>query len=125
MEEENTAVPSIEALPVAQTSQGVEEGGKIEKEETPSVSTQIFRPIDFEGIAVTSDTNGTSESGSESAFDSAYSSDNTQILPTAGSTSNGDINPLSRKITATLQNSNLWRSFKKIGNEMIVTKPGR
>lgn len=30
-----------------------------------------------------------------------------------------------RKITATLLDEELWKSFNKIGNEMIVTKPGR
>lgn len=96
----------------------------IKKEEhTP----QLFRPIKFESRSPSPATpediessgfkntaeNG-SDSSSDSAMDSAYSSDNLQ--PPQGEPG---------QITAVLQNRRLWKDFRKIGNEMIVTKPGR
>ena len=37
-----------------------------------------------------------------------------------------DGTPLSRvRMKVFIQNKSLWKSFMKIGNEMIVTKPGR
>lgn len=91
-----------------------------------SVNTQIFRPIRFESTPATPATtegNG-SESGSDSALDSAYSSDNAQPLGLVAAAA-GIAPPFCKKITASLQNKSLWKSFKRIGNEMIVTKPGR
>lgn len=92
-----------------------------------SVNTQIFRPIRFESTPATPATtegNG-SESGSDSALDSAYSSDNAQSLGLVAAAAAGIAPPFCKKITASLQNKSLWKSFKRIGNEMIVTKPGR
>ena len=82
--------------------------------------TPIFRPINFDKA----EEDHTPESGSDCAIDSAYSSDNIQSSASSSSTVICS-NPLNRKITATLQNKSLWKTFKKIGNEMIVTKPGR
>lgn len=94
--------------------------------EVTAPAKQLFRPINFENGSPTPatpeglDSNSSkvtlsndSESGSECAQDSAYSSDNPQPL-------NGQ-----PKISASLQNRSLWKEFRKIGNEMIVTKPGR
>jgi hypothetical protein len=105
------------------------------EQSTASVPTasakQLFRPIKFESSPPTPATpegiessgskstmeNG-SESGSDYALDSAYSSDNPQLpLVENGQHLN--------RITAVLQNRTLWKDFRKIGNEMIVTKPGR
>lgn len=76
---------------------------------------QIFRPIDFENA----ESEETSESGSNTPTDSAYSSDNHQ-----SAISQSSALPF-RRITASLQNKALWKTFKRMGNEMIVTKPGR
>lgn len=91
--------------------------------------TPLFRPINFESSSPTpegfecsgskSTLGNGSESGSDCAQDSAYSSDNT--VPAK----NNDGQLPCKKITATLQNKSLWKDFKRIGNEMIVTKPGR
>lgn len=104
------------------------------KEEASAVAVpQLFRPINFESNSPTPPTpegiesttskstlGNSSESGSESAQDSAYSSDNPQPLRPDNSQASS-----SKKIAATLQNKALWKDFKRIGNEMIVTKPGR
>ena len=102
------------------------------KEEPTPIPPQLFRPINFESTPPTTpeglESNGSkstlgngSESGSDCAMDSAYSSDNTQATK---SDENGLV-IARKKISASLQNKCLWRSFKRLGNEMIVTKPGR
>ena len=137
-----TAVTSNQ--PAASTSQATtaeknkhdkaSNGNSCYKEEASAVVVpQLFRPINFEGNSPTPPTpegiestaskstlgNG-SESGSESAQDSAYGSDNHQPLRPDNSQASAH-----KKIAATLQNKALWKDFKRIGNEMIVTKPGR
>lgn len=98
------------------------------KEKITKPAISFFRPINFENGSPTPatpeglDSNSSkvtlgndSESSSECALDSAYSSDSPQLQndQPAG------------KMSATLQNKSLWKDFRKIGNEMIVTKPGR
>lgn len=64
---------------------------------------------------------GETSSDSSPAADSAYCSE-------YESTPAEQENPpsqLSKKITAILLDEELWQSFNRIGNEMIVTKPGR
>lgn len=100
------------------------------KEEPTPIPPQLFRPINFESTPPTTpeglESNGSkstlgngSESGSDCAMDSAYSSDATK------SDENSQLQLARKKISASLQNKCLWRSFKRLGNEMIVTKPGR
>lgn len=103
----------------------------IKKDDAIAVTPQLFRPIKFESSSPTpvtpegiepsgskSTMENDSDNGSDSALDSAYSSDNPQPLLS-------EDGQLTHQITAVLQNKNLWKDFKKIGNEMIVTKPGR
>lgn len=103
------------------------------KEEPTPIPPQLFRPINFESTPPITpeglESNGSkstlgngSESGSDCAMDSAYSSDNTQATKCD---ENSQLQQARRKISASLQNKCLWRSFKRLGNEMIVTKPGR
>ena len=101
----------------------------------------FFRPIKFESTPATPESNGGSENGSsggsETTIDSAYGSEEIQATARTGS-HGGDTagNPVTAEeeaeepiytgdITVHLQNKSLWKSFRKIGNEMIVTKPGR
>lgn len=127
--------PTQQVMEIAETSNpsatGSEKGSKNcgqAKKELATPAKQLFRPINFENGSPTPatpegiDSNGSkvtlgndSESGSENALDSAYSSDNPQ--PQNGKSAG--------KMVATLQNKTLWKDFRKIGNEMIVTKPGR
>ena len=119
------------SLNSAMATKGAQDSNASTKEEPTAVTTPLFRPIKFESSSPTpatpegTESNGSksnlgtsSESGSDVALDSAYSSDNPNPKPENGK-------PAEPKITATLQNRSLWKDFKKIGNEMIVTKPGR
>lgn len=90
------------------------------QEEPSSATPQIFRPIKFESTPASTEGNESESGSSDSALDSAYCSDNAQPFRNPAGAQ-----PYSKKITASLQNKNLWKSFKRIGNEMIVTKPGR
>ncbi len=90
------------------------------QEEPTSAIPQIFRPIKFESTPATSEGNESESGSSDSALDSAYCSDNAQPFRNAAGAQ-----PFCKKVTASLQNKSLWKSFKRIGNEMIVTKPGR
>ncbi len=56
--------------------------------------------------------------GFQENIDSAYSSECSSQLSRADY-------ELERTIGIKIQNDKLWKSFSKIGNEMIVTKPGR
>lgn len=106
------------------------------KEESVSTTTHLFRPIKFESTPATPESNG-SEGGSETTIDSAYGSETVQA--TAGRSNHGEgegvegtssteeanLPHFSGTITAALLDEDLWKSFNRIGNEMIVTKPGR
>lgn len=46
------------------------------------------------------------------------------FLTTNGGTSNGH-DGTEKTITATLQNGDLWKEYMQVGNEMMVTIPGR
>lgn len=82
----------------------------------------------------------------EEMSDSFYSSPNQYALPTFGLSYPGFEEPESnpfiqffrpvqfknevlssseRKVIATLQNEDMWKLFMEVGNEMMVTKPGR
>ena len=72
---------------------------------------KLFRPVQFysTGESEEEDTETTvTRSGSHVSVDSAYSSQS-------------DV----AKIEVKLHKKNLWKGFMSIGNEMIVTKPGR
>ncbi len=56
--------------------------------------------------------------GFQENIDSAYSSECSSQLSRADY-------ELERTVGIKIQNDKLWKSFSKIGNEMIVTKPGR
>lgn len=90
------------------------------QEEPSSATPQIFRPIKFESTPATPEGNESESGSSDSALDSAYCSDSAQPFRNAAGAQ-----PFCKKITASLQNKSLWKSFRRIGNEMIVTKPGR
>lgn len=82
--------------------------------ESTANSTPLFRPIEFEA-------NTGSEGSEYGGSDSAYSSDNLQGPEVYQNSKHS----FTRKISATLQNRSMWQTFTRIGNEMIVTKPGR
>ena len=66
---------------------------------------------------------GSSKSGVKrvmNCIDSAYSSEHENTPEQQDATLS-----LSKGISVTLLDEDLWKSFHKIGNEMIVTKPGR
>lgn len=80
-------------------------------------SNRFFKPVEFHN-------NGESEEDEESmvthtsshvSVDSAYSSQSDVVKTKAAC----------NKIDAKLHRRNLWKAFANIGNEMIVTKPGR
>jgi len=90
------------------------------EESSPSsasaISTPLFRPIEFESQTGCSE--GSESGGSDSAYGSEQPTtplDLYQVRPV----------PYYRKVTASVQNKQLWKLFTRIGNEMIVTKPGR
>ncbi len=56
--------------------------------------------------------------GFQEALGCAYSSECSSQLSRADY-------ELERTVGIKIQNDKLWKSFSKIGNEMIVTKPGR
>lgn len=130
----NQPAPGSPATP-ASNNQSQAKG---KKAESTAATTQLFRPINFEGNSPTPATpeglescsskstlaNG-SENGSDSVLDSAYNSDNPQPQMTENSEPATENGQSACKVTATLQNKSLWKDFRKIGNEMIVTKPGR
>ncbi len=80
-----------------------------------AISTPLFRPIEFETQV------GCSEGSESGGSDSAYGSDQHTPLDMFHA------RPMTyySKLSASVQNKHLWKMFTKIGNEMIVTKPGR
>lgn len=131
----SAAGPSSSCQPPAPTN------NNNNKEELLTVApANFFRPIKFESTPTTPESNGYEENGStggsESTIDSAYGSEATQAragnqnsegqAAQGGEASEEAVEPpYSGSIVVNLQNKNLWKSFRKIGNEMIVTKPGR
>lgn len=110
----------------------------------PPAPAHFFRPIKFESTPATPESENDSTGGSETTIDSAYGSDVSRTArnqPQQGEGATGGVGaaaaavavvkgedgePLhSSGILVNLQNKSLWKSFNKIGNEMIVTKPGR
>lgn len=84
-----------------------------------SVNTQIFRPIRFESTPATPATtegNG-SESGSDSALDSAYSSDNAQPLGLVAAAAAGIAPPFCKKLTASCRISRCGRASRELGTK--------
>lgn len=79
-----------------------------------SKSDKLFRPVEFQE-STESDDEECSRRNSYTSIDSAYSSQPETMT---------SYQP-QKKIKAALHNKNLWKSFMAIGNEMIVTKPGR
>lgn len=74
-------------------------------------SNKLFRPVQFysNGESEDEDAEATvTRSGSHVSVDSAYSSQSDAA-----------------KIEVKLHKKSLWKGFMNIGNEMIVTKPGR
>ena len=65
------------------------------------------------------DKNSEEEEGAGSDWDSAYGSASSLGYQRPGYTAAGS------KVRAVLHKSDLWQLFSSIGNEMIVTKPGR
>lgn len=120
MENQCAESRSPSQLGLETTQQSIAASDTVEEITANPTSTHIFRPIDFESTPKSDTTENNSENGSEHAIDSAYSSDNPQSLTSLTGT-----NPITKRISASLQNKALWKAFKKIGNEMIVTKPGR
>ena len=88
--------------------------GSAEESEPP----RLFRPVQYHSGEGSSDEEEEEEEldvGAGGSEDSAYSS---QSDPTE---MNGEMNGVEVK----LHKRTLWRAFMNIGNEMIVTKPGR
>lgn len=90
------------------------------KDEPPTAApAHFFRPIKFESTPATPESNG--------SVDSAYGSATTEeAVEQPGEPTDPAEPPVEPgTIVAILQSKSLWKSFRKIGNEMIVTKPGR
>ncbi len=109
---------SIDQLPTPSDSSNsaspAESGDEAEQQQPrakePACSA-IFRPVDFDGYG------STSENPSNGCF---------SYFPLTPTDSEGDSSPAhTGGITARLVDKELWESFREIGNEMIVTKPGR
>ena len=64
------------------------------------------------------------DSHSKSSMDSAPPSSNESLMDSASNSQPMEESPCTR-LEVKLFKKKLWRKFKKIGNEMIVTKPGR
>ena len=78
----------------------------------------VFRPVDFESCAVPRRQLSTSTRTSSSSSDSESLQPPKQLPPPPSSQ---DISG----VTVSLLDEELWDSFDSVGNEMIVTKPGR
>lgn len=97
----------------------------------------LFRPIPAQGAGESEEDDDSFTTGSSShvSVDSAYSSDAAKkssgsvAAPSTSEENGGSVQPSKlgcrRKIQAKLHCKTLWRTFLNIGNEMIVTKPGR
>lgn len=87
-----------------------------EKGMSSSSSFKFFRPVEFNSNGESEDEeSAATRSSSNASLDSAYSSQSDLVM-----------NPLFEvKIEAKLHKKSLWKGFMNLGNEMIVTKPGR
>ena len=70
-----------------------------------------------------------SKLGSEVPIDSAYSTEHEKSPDQSASAAKEKETKRrpqpAKKLTAKLQDDEMWKVFNKLGNEMIVTKPGR
>jgi len=77
----------------------------------PSPSTAFFRPVDFDNPR------GTAGSDSSISYPPTPTDSEEDGSESAGSPTGG--------ISVMLEDEELWKAFSAVGNEMIVTKPGR
>ncbi len=94
----------------------------------PPQHANLFRPVDFDAPAVSARLVGhrarrmpVTPTGSNCSEEDSWSQEasGTQAVMGKDSTYNKE------GITIGLQEADLWHSFASVGNEMIVTKPGR
>lgn len=72
---------------------------------------------------ITTASSSSSKKGPEIPIDSAYSTEH-EKSPDQEKEAKRKPQP-AKKFTAKLQDDDMWKVFYKLGNEMIVTKPGR
>lgn len=106
---DNLPTPSDSSSSVSASESGDEAERRPKDTEYRGV---IFRPVDFDRYTSEADSSGTGPYG--------------YCPPTpTDSERDGNSPPHTGGITARLVDKELWESFREIGNEMIVTKPGR
>lgn len=91
-------------------------------QEEPSITEKQEDAAEEQGATAAEEENDKEEVQVPTTADSAYSSghENTPEQPEAAQQARS-----TGQITVFISEEDLWKAFDKVGNEMIVTKPGR